>query len=199
MWEALMGSWGLSGNDEMYSSLVNAYAERHRAYHTYEHIEACLRQLDDSMSEAEHPDEVELAIWFHDVVYKPYSSNNEADSAKMASKFLRQNQVQNDKIGRVEDLILATIHSEEPQIGDLSLIVDIDLSILGAPAKVYDWFETAVRSEYKYVPSFVFKRGRKKLLEGFLSRDRIYQNESFFNRLEHQARQNLYRAIGNLS
>jgi predicted metal-dependent HD superfamily phosphohydrolase len=198
-WRSLMEALGFPPCLDMYEKLCRFYGERHRAYHTMEHIDACLRHLEAVWDDAEQPAQLELAIWFHDAIYKPFSVSNEADSAKLASEFMTTNQAGEATIEGVHELIMATIHDATPKPGDASLMVDIDLSILGAPAEVYADFERAVRKEYKRVPSFVFRRNRRKLLLQFLDRERIYQHPYFFDRLEALARSNLSSAVQALS
>ncbi|HET8746111.1 MAG TPA: N-methyl-D-aspartate receptor NMDAR2C subunit, partial [Ramlibacter sp.] len=55
----------------LYNQLVAAYSEAHRHYHTLQHLRACLAHLDAAATLAQHPVEVELALWFHDAVYDP--------------------------------------------------------------------------------------------------------------------------------
>ena len=77
-------------------------------------------------------------------------------------------------------------------------MLDIDLSILGANEHIYAQFEKDVRKEYKRVPSFIFKKKRKAVLQSFLNRSKLYQTEYFSVRLEAQAKTNLAWAIGEL-
>jgi hypothetical protein len=42
---------------------------------------------------------------------------------------------------RVHGLVMATAHMAGELSGDAALVVDIDLSILGKPARIYDEFE----------------------------------------------------------
>lgn len=58
-------------------------------------------------------------------------------------------------------------------------MVDIDVSMLGSRTDLYQEFEQAIRKEYKKIPSFLYKRGRKKVLSGFLSREHIYTTPVF--------------------
>ena len=197
-WHDLMKCFSWDENDATYHVLIKAYSEKHRAYHTLDHIEACFRHLDKVYDQAKHPHEIELALWFHDAVYKPFSSRNEEDSAYMARAFLVQNQTRADIIERICDLIILTKEHNLPSSIDGKLMLDIDLSILGASERVYAQFEKDVRREYKRIPSFVFKKKRKEILQTFIARSKIYQTDYFFARFEKQAKKNLSWAIGNL-
>lgn len=194
-WINLMHQFGLSDNEATYTELVRAYTEKHRHYHSDAHINACLQHFDAVRNLAEYPAEVELALWFHDVIYKPMSSTNELDSANWCEKFLVENNIAEDVIRRVHKLIMATCHSAELVSNDEQLVVDIDLAILGAPEDIYQAFEINVRNEYQWVPSFIFKRKRKEILQGFLDRKKIYHHTYFYDLLEHRARANLASAI----
>lgn len=195
-----MSSFSLPENEITYRALVKAYGEKHRAYHTWEHIAACLQHLDAVRDQADHPEEIELALWFHDAIYKPFSSTNEKDSAIWAQEFFELNNFEDDEVvSRVFDLIMVTEHSGQTKTQDEKLMIDIDLSILGTPTHVYDQFEKNVRFEYKRVPGFMFKKKRRELLQEFLDRDPLYQNAYLRDKLEEQAKLNLEWAIEALS
>jgi len=197
-WQQLMKSLGISLNEDTYQALVKAYSEKHRRYHTGEHISATLKHLDSVSDLANDAIEIELALWFHDAVYKPFSAKNELDSAVWASEFLLENGVEQDRIDRVHALIMATVHTAEAEGHDQLLMVDIDLSILGSNSKIYDQFEKDVRYEYKLVPYFLYRKKRKEILMSFVERDEIYRNIVFYEKYEKQARVNLTNAINAL-
>ena len=195
-----MERFGFGENQQTYEALIKAYSEKHRAYHTFDHIAACFRHLDIVRDKMENPREIELALWFHDAIYKPFSSSNEKDSAIWAQEFFELNEFEDDEvIDRVYDLIMVTEHSGATKTKDEELMIDIDLSILGTRAEVYDQFEKDVRFEYKRVPAFMFRKKRKEILSEFLARDRIYHDAYFHDNLEAQARVNLADAIQKLS
>lgn len=195
-----MTAFSLPENEVTYHALIKAYGEKHRAYHTWDHIAASLKHLDAVHNQADHPHEIELALWFHDAIYKPFSSSNEKDSAIWAQEFFELNGYEDDTaISRIFDLIMVTEHTGQAITKDAKLMIDIDLSILGAPAHIYDQFEKDVRFEYKRVPTFIFKKKRREILKEFLDRDPIYQNTYFRDKLETQARVNLAGAIEALS
>ena len=130
-----MASFGARESETVYAELFAAYSEPHRHYHTTAHIGDCLAQLDQARETTEAPHEVELALWFHDAIYNPASSKNEAESAKWAKEFLRSVGATEDQQARVSNYIMATKHDAEPDGGDATLVVDIDLSILGREAE----------------------------------------------------------------
>lgn len=194
-WEKLMGEMGLQPSLDCFADLFSAYSEKHRFYHTSAHIDAMLKNLDSTIDLSDYPNEIELAIWFHDAVYKPLSSTNEVDSANLAKVFLLANDYKKRGIERVYKLIMSTLHNSAVVSIDEQLIVDIDLSILGAQHEVYDEFERKVRKEYRLVPSFIYRKKRKQLLKSFLLKDSIYTLDYFKNRYEKVARENIKRAI----
>jgi predicted metal-dependent HD superfamily phosphohydrolase len=71
------------------------------------------------------------------------------------------------------------------------LLVDIDLSILGAPRPRFDEYEAQVRAEYGWVPGFLFRRKRREILAEFLARNPIYNTPRLRESLEGRARENL--------
>ena len=197
-WTALMSSFGVADHPEMFERIVKAYGEPHRRYHTAAHIGACLGEFDSVRSLAQSGSEVEAALWFHDVIYDTRASNNERQSAEMASRFLASSGVSSSSYDRVYSHIMATAHKGKPVDDDARLVVDIDLSILGQGELVYDQFERSVREEYKWVPWFLYRRKRTEILRAFLARESIYATEPFRQRYESAARSNLERAIRGL-
>lgn len=194
-WNALCLRLGLAADGETYDALISAHGEKHRAYHTLDHIAACLRHLDDVRHNLQRPDEVEMALWFHDAVYEPFSGTNEEDSAEWAADWLQDRGADKAVTARIADHILATKSHEAPDNPDGQYMLDIDLSILGTPPAIYDAFELNIRREYKRVPGFIFRKKRKAILQGFLERDAIYATEYFQDKLEQTARINLVRAV----
>lgn len=198
-WARLMAAWGFGPNTGTYEKLVAAYSAKGRFYHDRSHVEACLRHLETCRDGVRRLPEVELALWFHDAVYRPLSGGNERKSADWAASFLRENGAAPEAVFRVHGLIMVTMHNAPTQSTDESLLVDIDLAILGAAPPRYEAFEQAVRREYRLVPAVVYRRKRAELLRAFLDRPRIYLNEPFSTAFEGQARSNLSNAISGLA
>jgi predicted metal-dependent HD superfamily phosphohydrolase len=194
-WDGLMTLFGASRSGDTYADFLAAYSEPHRHYHTTAHIDDCLAQLDQARAIAAAPHEIEIALWFHDAVYKPTSSKNEAESAGWAMQFLRSIGAPEDQQTRIFNYIMATKHDAEPGGGGATIVVDIDLSILGRQAQDYDLFEERIRREYKWVPGALYRRKRIEVLESFLKRRSIYGSQYFRELYESHARRNLERAI----
>jgi len=97
----------------------------------------------------------------------------------------------------VRRLILATDHRRDRSImGDETLLIDIDLSILAAPDAEYDHYCSAIRQEYAFVPSDHYRRARCLVMSKFLTQP-IYFNEPFTS-FETKARANIDREIEQL-
>jgi predicted metal-dependent HD superfamily phosphohydrolase len=71
-------------------------------------------------------------LWFHDAVYELRRSDNEEQSARLAEGALSNAGAPREVGARVATLVLATRHTASPESTDEQLLVDIDLSILGA-------------------------------------------------------------------
>jgi predicted metal-dependent HD superfamily phosphohydrolase len=178
--------------------LLLAYSSAGRYYHTLTHIRDCLSFFDQTNFLAVQPEEVEIAIWFHDAVYDSRSSDNEQKSAGWAEAVIHRAGLGEAIANRVAACILATRHHDEVTDDDARLLVDIDLSILGRDPAVFWQYEEDIRREYAWVPGDVFRQERRKLLERFLDRRHIYYHPPYRERFEASARTNLQQAIARL-
>src|SRR5258708_252314 len=70
------------------NELFAAYDAPARSYHNMRHIQQCLEEFDAHLGMAQSPDAVEVAIWFHDVVYDPKRHDNEERAADLAAQML---------------------------------------------------------------------------------------------------------------
>ena len=194
-WQSLSGR---QGDEALLQALVVRYSEPHRHYHTLAHLDACLRHLSDLRGLATHADEVALALWFHDAIYDIGAADNERSSADWAARALRSASVEAAVAHRVVALIMVTRHEVAPRTADEQVMLDVDLAILGARAEVFDGYEDQVRAEYHAVSEPLFRANRRRILQGFLARERIYHTAEFHGLFEAQARRNLARSIAAL-
>ena len=186
----------------VYKTLANHYSEPHRKYHSLTHIEDCLQQLDNY--DRVYPlapynkQLLEMALYFHDVIYEPKASDNEEQSCRFFNEMCNQQTKtevsQNEWQNSVSCLIMATKHHDGSDLL-AAITVDIDLSILGRGIDEFEQYNSAIRSEYAWVSIKDYKIGRIKVLESFLNRHGIFQNDYFKNLYEAQARSNIKNAI----
>lgn len=187
-----------TASEELYHQLVACYSEPHRKYHTIQHLDECLTHFESICTLAEHADEVELALWFHDAIYDTSKKDNEKRSAEWARDSVLATGVSGEKADRIYELVMATMHNALPKGRDAEVLVDIDLGILGAEAARFDSYEAQVREEYSQVPEPLYRWARKKVLEEFVRRKWIYSTEPFRARYEARARANIARSIARL-
>jgi len=178
--------------------LLTNYSDAGRFYHTVNHLEECFSYFDRSRHLATFPAEVELALWFHDAIYDTHRKDSEERSASWAADVLRESGARPEVVRRVRELVLATKHDAKPIGADACLLVDIDLSILGAPTERFDEYEAQVRQEYLWVPEVQFRDGRQKILRALIARGVVYSTELFRNWLEVNAKANLMRSLTRL-
>lgn len=176
-----------------------AYSATSRHYHNLKHIRHCLAEFDSVAGLSASTSEIETAIWFHDVVYDAQRRDNEEASADLMEKALAEAGVSRDVIDRVRTLILATKHAAPPASLDQSIIIDVDLAILGQPDEEFDAYESAIRNEYHFVPDPAFQAARSAVLRNFLERKRIFTTDPFYARYEAAARGNIAKSIAKLS
>jgi len=182
----------------LFTEIVKAYSEEHRAYHNAEHIAYCLDELDHVPDLARQPQEVEMALWFHDAIYDTHASDNEEKSATWARQALLASHCPTESVARICDLILTTKHDKSPIENDTQLIADIDLSSLGQPESEFLNNERKIRAEYQWVPEKSYREERVKILGAFLQRKHIYFTDYFEALYGIQARKNLADALERL-
>lgn len=144
---------------------------------------------------AEHPAEIKLGLWFHDVIYHTRRHDNEQRSADWAHTAARELDASAEAAQRIYDLIMFTRHAAAPVGIDAEVLVDTDLSILGAPPARFEEYESQVRREYAWVPDTTFRARRAAILEQFLARPHIFCTMPFRERYESQARRNLVQSL----
>lgn len=201
--EALLANWnaawravGIARADEaLCIELQHSYGEPQRHYHTLQHLGECLEWFEREKELAERPGEVALALWFHDAIYDVHAHDNEARSADWARSAMLEHGATKEAAERVHALVMATRHDAVPQGRDAELLIDIDLSILGAERARFDEYERQVHAEYAFVPDEIRLPRRRAILQRFLAREAIYTTPRMHALLEAQARANLARSI----
>lgn len=181
----------------LWNELAGAYGQKFRKYHNLGHLTELFAYFDKFKDEIENTEEMLLAIYYHDFIYSIWKKDNEEKSAIKATQVLQDIGFEVDGIQRIEALILCTKHHNGKSY-DEKLLIDFDLAILGQPEEVYQDYARKIRKEYAKIPSIMYRKGRKKVLQHFLDRENIYQTALFKSSLEKQARTNLSHELQSL-
>lgn len=181
-------------NDEqrilLYTHLLKAYTESQRHYHTTQHIVECLELFHQIKDQLSDPIAVELAIWFHDVVYDPQASDNEEQSAELMQHYCIQ-LISDLTLEKVYQWIIATKKHQPSKDQDLNYLLDIDLVILGSSPQRFAEYEQQIQQEYAWVEPELYRIKRAEVLKHFYQMKPLYQTEYFRDSLEDRAKLNL--------
>jgi predicted metal-dependent HD superfamily phosphohydrolase len=190
---------------ERLAGLRRRYAEPHRAYHGQTHIDALLSGLAEAVRHVANRDAIELAIWYHDAIYDPGATDNEARSADLLIAEMHGLACLS-LVSVAERMIRATAgHELPPDLSetsriDTAIFLDLDMAVLGAEPAAYDLYEAGIAAEYIPVHGLNdFRAGRAGFLRGMLGRKRLFQTEHFHHRLDAAARVNLRRGLQRLA
>lgn len=177
--------------NEFWLEIETAYSEKSRYYHTLDHLENLLAQLTEVKDQIQHWETVLFTLYYHDVVYDAQKSDNEEKSAELAGRRMKQIGVPKETILQCKEQILAT-KTHIPSISsDTNYFTDADLSVLGQSWEIYAAYYQNIRKEYSVYPDSVYNPGRKKVLNHFLSMERIYKSDYFYEKFEIQAKKNM--------
>jgi predicted metal-dependent HD superfamily phosphohydrolase len=184
--------------DRVWKALQEGYTEPHRRYHGIDHLKHCLEGLDQAASVARDPDTLELAIWFHDLVYVAGAKDNEERSAEvftgLMGPFLAPERLQ-----RARRLIMTTTHQVQPGAGDERLIADIDLSSLAKPWPRFIEDVDKLRAEEPAKSEDEYFQAKVRFYRAMLGRKSLFNTVPFQLRYEHRGRANLQNYLALLA
>lgn len=183
--------------------LVQRWGEPHRHYHDRSHLLAVLEAIDVLCPAVdlgrEQVDALVLAAWFHDAVYRGRPGDDERDSAALALARLGAAGFADQVVAEVERLILLTLdHHAAPADTAGALLLDADLSVLGADPAGYAAYTAGVRAEYAHVPGPLFAQARLGVLEDLRRRQPMFRTPAARRRWGAVAVRNLEGEIGRL-
>jgi predicted metal-dependent HD superfamily phosphohydrolase len=184
----------------LWPQLQSAYATPPRAYHSWQHVEACLEAAQSYVFD--EPVSVYLALLFHDAIYIAGRKDNEALSARLMQDCLAPHPALHFADPAATRMILATAnHAALPPDAprDDQLMVDIDLGILATAPHIYTRYAAQVRQEW--VPAVVseaqFNVGRTQFLCATLQAPRVFHSAEFAHH-EAAARRNMEAELAQL-
>ncbi len=201
-WQHTLQSFGIDqvAAEHTFTDLVTAYSTGDRYYHTLKHIAHVLDTIDTLQAYAQDLAAVQLAAWFHDVVYHPQAQDNEERSADYACNMLSNLGIPTNTIDTVTRLVLNTKnHQATTDDYDSQVLLDADLAILATNPEEYREYTRAIRQEYAWLSEFEYITGRRQVLERFLRQQRIYHTPLMFEVAEQSARSNLQTEIQTLN
>lgn len=177
----------------MYADLCARLGEPGRAFHNLGHIDDCLQRFDEVAPRLRDRDAVEVALWFHDAIYKPGDATNERRSAQL---FLEQSVGAHPLFRRrVAGLILTTQRSRTPRGNDSKFIDDIDLAGFGASWEVFMRNGDLLRNEFAAQTDAQYYQGLARFLTLLRRRPKFFRTDYFADRLGSQAHANLDRLL----
>lgn len=194
------GAWAAS--EDTFLRLLARYREAHRHYHTVTHLTAVLTTAEELMAQVDvdDPAAVRLALFFHDAVYDPRSTTNEAASAALARAALAPLGLPRTRTDAIERLILSTVDHQPPSgcdAGAAAVVLDADLAILSAEPAQYAAYVAGVRAEYGHVDESGWRSGRAAVLQRLLERPTLYRCAPMAGR-DARARANLAAELAGL-
>lgn len=185
--------------DLVFQDLCRVYSTDDRPYHNLTHIDRVLKLIGECKASEIDRESLQFVAWFHDAIYNPKASDNEAKSGEYAAIKLAELGINPEKIDRVVSLILYTqLHQAPTDDLEAQILLDADLAIFGSEPSDYQTYALAIRREYAWLSESEYHAGRRRVLEQFLQRDRLYCLELYYAKFERQARENIHLELVNL-
>lgn len=169
--------------------IIKKYSENNLAYHNWRHIQEMFMiadSLDIELSKSQ-----ELAILFHDVVYKVGAKDNEEKSASLMRKELENTGLSEDVINTAEQIILDTAN-HQPTIPESKIVLDLDMVHLSFDFNIFLYYRDKIKEEYPHISDEEFYQGEISFFESILKQDKILFTNHFS---EEQLRHNLKQKI----
>ncbi|MEO8334276.1 MAG: hypothetical protein ABI664_04855 [bacterium] len=195
--------WMAGCNARAFDVAQAAYSKPARHYHTWEHVVACVERL--RTFPCANARLVFLALVFHDAIYVAGRTDNEQASATLARETLSPMcSVSASDLDAIERMILAT-RDHHGMSGTLSadelVVLDLDLSMLGASREEYARYAQQIHDEY--VPAATtdarFRIGRTEFLEQMLKLPHVFLTAEGRRRWDAAARANLVWEVAELT
>jgi len=184
----------LGTSPSLIDSILYAYGEKERHYHTREHLRHMFEVYDRYFLK---PNPIhELTFWYHDFFYDPTRSDNEDRSGALAKKVIDLTlQVPSGAGSQVRDLILFSHYTRPPVTRDEMVMHDVDLAIFGESSDLFNKYEKDIRQEYAFVPEADYRKGRAGILKNFLRDPFYFTPELCYSSYEELAERNIRRSI----
>lgn len=161
-----------------FDEVVGRHRQPHRRYHGVRHVTWVVRHILQLAGEVEDGvadlGAVIAAAFYHDAVYDPRASDNEAASAALAERVLGDLGWPAARRTAVGEMIRATATHQAGAGTDTAVLVDADLAVLGSEPAAYQAYVAGVRAEYAHVDAESWRAGRGAVLRDLLRRRPLY-------------------------
>jgi predicted metal-dependent HD superfamily phosphohydrolase len=189
----------------LFDSLISRHREAHRHYHGVRHVTWVVRHVEE-LAAAEPVGDIAavvVAAFFHDAIYDPRATDNEAASGRLADReltVLGWDEVRREQVAAmVEATATHDVPTETAIETDTAVLLDADLAVLGSDPASYQAYVAGVRSEYAHVSADDWRTGRTQVLRSFLDRPALFATPTGREWWEARARANLAAEVASLS
>ncbi|MDH6252951.1 putative metal-dependent HD superfamily phosphohydrolase [Chryseobacterium sp. H1D6B] len=181
--------------NDLWIEIDKKYTGKGRYYHNLEHLNNMFSELEAVKNQISDFNSLSFSIFYHDVIYDASSKSNEEKSSDFAQVRLQKLAIDTHSIEKVCNQILATKAHQKSNDHDTNYLLDTDLAVLGYGSHIYSAYTQNIRKEYSIYPDFLYKLGRKKVLQHFLAAESIFKTDYFKEKYEKQARENIRMEI----
>jgi predicted metal-dependent HD superfamily phosphohydrolase len=194
-----MARVGAEGNvNQRWNELEKFYAEKHRAYHTMNHVVECLKEFDQVKHLVKNADAMEMAVFYHDAVYAPEAKNNEEQSAKLLMAVAKDFRLDKKFSQASARLVRSTKIGAELKTFEEKLLHDMDYSVLGQKWEVFQKYNQGIRKENAHYSPSDYKKERTAFLKSLLEKPAIFLTNVFQDKYEYTAISNVKKALKKL-
>jgi len=114
-----------------WKEIEKSYSQKSRKYHNLVHLENMILELEEVKDKISDYDVLLFSIFYHDIIYKATSKDNEEKSAELAKTRSEKLDISTDRISKIYYQILATKSHSKSEDSDTNFLLDSDLAILG--------------------------------------------------------------------
>lgn len=200
--ERALAFFGQDAGPALWQAIRTRYTEPQRHYHTLAHLHELFAALGPHTGGHPFARAIELAVWFHDMVYETSPAlypSNEAKSAKEMLRLLGEHLpswlsiqcLMHEQVYLAAEIIVATkthkmhaawVRAKPEHLAAAQLFMDADMAILAAPQPRLGEYDLQIAREWGQTPgleSFEFCSGRHKALVSFASAGPVLTTAEF--------------------
>jgi predicted metal-dependent HD superfamily phosphohydrolase len=158
--QSLLTKWHITMSQE---EILERWSEPHRAYHGPAHLADLLAQIKRHVELTVREREIlTLAAIFHDIIYNPRRSDNEAQSAELFLNSVAMDK-DNADIQEIATIIRDT-KDHVPSTHLSTIFSHMDMDVVRRPYEELLKWEAGIRHEYKHVPGIAYVVVRARFL-----------------------------------